>query len=42
MDSARSKFAETYQNRGESIAQYYVRLIIQASKCGFVDLNDII
>ena len=39
-DSARSKFEGFTQNEGESVAQYYVRLRIQAAKCAFIDMND--
>lgn len=42
LDSARSKFAEMVQRSDESSAQYYVRLRIQAAKCGFMEANAVI
>lgn len=42
LDSFHSKFAKMYQQHGESIAQYYVRLRNWAYKCGIVDLSDVI
>ena len=41
-DSARSKLNKMHQNKGESVAQYYVRLRKQAIKCQFADMDDAI
>ncbi len=41
-DSARAKLERISQRKGESIAQYYVRIRMQAAKCEFPDIEDAI
>ena len=41
-DGARSKLEKMAQREGESLAQYYVRIRMQAAKCNFADIDDAI
>lgn len=41
-DCARSKLDKMCQMKGESIAQYHVRLRLQVAKCSFADPDDVI
>ena len=38
-NSGRSKFAEMFWNKGESVAQYHFRPRFKAAKCNFPDTN---